>query len=220
MIRIDLRRKKAKNHKGKYSINAMERLQLEMKKIVNCKAWPAGPGEYEVKEKKSSFQLYMGKHSCSCRKWDMSGIPCRHALTVIIDKKLNPKNYISSWYLTSRWRNEYSAYIDAVRGCNFWRKSGETELLLPPKPEGRKRIPKRIKERNESPQKKKSKGKEKELKLSRKKRIIHCGICGGEGHNTRKCQFFGPAPYRRPNKVKESATVGSSSQPTQSQVID
>ncbi|CAE6248830.1 unnamed protein product [Arabidopsis arenosa] len=139
---------------------------------------------------------------------------------VITDKKLNPENYISSWYLTSRWRNEYSAYIDAVRGCNFWRKSGETELVLPPKPEGRKRIPKRIKERNESPQKKKSKGKEKELKLSRKKRIIHCGICGGEGHNTRKCQFFGPAPYRRPKKVTESATVGSSSQPTQSQVID
>lgn len=224
MVRIDIRKNKANKHKGKYSIKAMEKVQLEQRKIINCKVFPAGPGQYEVKEKNSAYKVHMGMHFCSCRKWEMSGIPCRHALAIISNKKWDPEDYISSWYLTSRWRNEYNAHIDAVRGINFWKKSGETEILPPPKPvtEGRKKVPKRIKERNESPQKKKSKvkGKEKELKVSREKRIIHCGNCGEAGHNTRRCQKAGAARSRPPKKAKGNTTEEGPSQPTQSQVID
>lgn len=78
MIRIDIRRKKAMSHKGKYTLKAMEKLELEQKKTKNCKVIPYGVGEYEVKEKKSSFKVYMEMHSCTCRRWDMSGLPCRH----------------------------------------------------------------------------------------------------------------------------------------------
>ncbi|XP_010471647.1 PREDICTED: uncharacterized protein LOC104751409 [Camelina sativa] len=219
MVRTDIRRKKAQRPKGKYSIKAMEKVNLEQKKILNCTAFRAGPGEYEVQEKKSTYKVHMGLHSCTCQKWEMSGIPCCHVLKVISVKKLNQEDYISSWYLNSRWRNEYNAYIDAVRGSNFWRRSGETEIMLPPKPEtqGRKKVPKRIKERNESPQKKKSKGKE--LKVTREKRIMHCGRCGVVGHNTRSSKQSEPAVKKTKVDGTEEMCIGSS-QPTQSQVID
>ncbi|XP_019087453.1 PREDICTED: uncharacterized protein LOC104728174 [Camelina sativa] len=189
MVHIDIRRKKANNHKGQYSIKAMERVNLEQKKILNCTVIPAGPGEYEV--------IYI--------------------------KKLKVEDYISSWYLTSRWRNEYNAHIDAVRGPNFWLKSGQTEIQPPPRPitKGRKSVPKRIKERNESPQKKKSKGKE--LKVTRERRIIHYGRCFEAGHNTKGCKQSGPLDYKHSKKSKVAGTtelcMGSRQQP-QSQVID
>ncbi|XP_019086294.1 PREDICTED: uncharacterized protein LOC109126863 [Camelina sativa] len=202
MVRINIRRKKANNHKGQYTIKAMERVNLEQKKILNCAAIPAGPGEYEVKEKKSSYKVHMAMHFCTCRKWEMSGIPCRHALKVISVKKLKVEDYISSWYLTSRWRNEYNAHIDAVRGKNFWPKSDQTEIQPPPRPisQDKNSVPKRIKERNKSPQKKKSKGKE--LKVTRERRIIHCGRCFEVGHNIRGCKLSGPLYYRHSKKSK------------------
>ncbi|XP_020891498.1 uncharacterized protein LOC9324527 isoform X1 [Arabidopsis lyrata subsp. lyrata] len=226
MIRIDIRRKKAMSHKGKYSLKAMEKLELEQKKTKNCKVNPCGVGEYEVKEKKSSFKVYMEKHSCTCRRWHMSGLPCRHALKVILDnKKLKRDDYISSCYLTSRWRNQYNAFIKGVRGMNFWKKSGEIELL-PPKTDttkGRKPIPKRFKERNESPQKKKKKtmdSKTTEIKVSREKRIIHCGSCGEAGHNTRSCKNVGVIPPKKSKGKTAKDGCEGPSQLTQSQVID
>lgn len=32
---------------------------------------------------------------CSCREWDISGLPCQHAICVIHSRKENPATYVS-----------------------------------------------------------------------------------------------------------------------------
>lgn len=215
MLRIEARKQKSMNHKGKFSIKAMEKVSEEQKKIRSCTIYPCGFDVFEVKEKNTAYKTKMVDRTCTCRKWEMSGLPCRHALKIISVKKRKQEDYMADCYLTSVWRKQYETPIEAVRGITFWEKSEETEIVPPPPPpeepeqsRGRKKIPKRIKGRNESPSKKKSKaGNDSPTKVSRERRTIHCGRCGEAGHNVRKCQ--------KPPK-KTNVTQGEAS----SQVID
>ncbi|XP_009110756.1 uncharacterized protein LOC103836262 isoform X2 [Brassica rapa] len=220
MLRIEARKLISMKHKGKFSIKAVERVELEQTKIRLCNIYPCGHEIFEVKEKNFSYKVKMLEHSCTCRKWDMSGLPCRHALKVIVEKKRKKEDYIGDCYLTSKWRMQYQTPIEAVHGVNFWKKTDES-VIVPPATEdtdsalGRKKIPKRIKGKNESPSKKKTKVRqESPTKVSREKRIIHCGRCGAVGHNSRKCSSIGVEIQRPPKKNK------TSSQPMLSQVID
>ncbi|KAF3527782.1 hypothetical protein DY000_02038534 [Brassica cretica] len=62
------------------------------------------------------------------------------------------------------------------------------------RPPGRPKGKARIKGVNESPKKNAT-------KVDRKGRIGHCGLCGGEGHNSRKCPLESEESRkrRRPN---------------------
>ncbi|KAL0661056.1 hypothetical protein Bca4012_097893 [Brassica carinata] len=129
----------------------------------------------------------MTRRTCTCRKWDMTGIPCRHALRVIMHMKWKSDDYVSDWYLTSKWRATYENSISPVTGMRFLRKTDETRIQPPTRPEskGRKKRQKRIKGKNESPKKKRKVqcGEEspKKVKASREERTMTCGHCGITG---------------------------------------
>uniref|UniRef100_A0A0D3BT92 SWIM-type domain-containing protein n=1 Tax=Brassica oleracea var. oleracea TaxID=109376 RepID=A0A0D3BT92_BRAOL len=122
MLRIEARKLISMKHKGKFSIKAVERVELEQTKIRLCNIYHCGHEIFEVKEKNFSYKVKMLEHSCTCRKWDMSGLPCRHALKVIVEKKRKKEDYIGDCYLTSKWRMQYQTPIEAVHGVNFWKK--------------------------------------------------------------------------------------------------
>ncbi|XP_024014814.1 uncharacterized protein LOC112088710 [Eutrema salsugineum] len=226
MIRMDVRRKKAMKHQGKYSPKVASTIKAEEKQRMYCRVIPSGNGEYEVKEHTVSYTVDMVAKTCACRRWNMTGIPCRHVLRVLLYRKLDPQDYVSNWYLTSKWRNQYSNPIRSVNGIDLWRKSGETKIQPPPREEshGPNKKQKRIKGKNESP-KKKNKGKEvveeapeKIVKLTREGRISHCRGCGSVGHNIRKCPttVYVPKPKvtRKPDVV-ECGDGPSQTQPSQ-----
>ncbi|KAF2537922.1 hypothetical protein F2Q70_00006711 [Brassica cretica] len=99
MIRIEMRKQKAKNHKGRFTLRAKEFIELEQKKLKFCKFFPGS--------------------------------------------------------------------------------------------DGRKPKPKRKKGRHESPAKK---------RVSRERRIMHCGHCGIAGHNASKCKNSGAEKFKKPRK--------------------
>ncbi|XP_048631449.1 uncharacterized protein LOC125606422 [Brassica napus] len=198
MIRIDLRNKIAANTTSRYPSRVMEVIKYEQEKLKFCKIIPGGDGRWEVRESSVSHSVNLRLRTCACRRWDLSGIPCRHALRIIAEKKLNYEDYISAWFLNSRQQQIYSDSIRPVNGMCFWNKNGH--LVIPPPSlvdqtesrKGRKPKPKRKKGKNESPTKKR--------KVSREKRTMHCGRCGVAGHNVTKCSNIGVPMHRPPRK--------------------
>ena len=204
MVRIDLRKKIAAANASRFPSRITKIIQSEQRKLKFCKMVPSSDGRCEVRESSISYSLNMRLKNCACRRWDLSGVPCRHALRIISEKKLNYEDYISAYYLNSRQQQIYADSIRPVNGMCFWNRSGS--LVLPPPSlvddtenrKGRKSKPKRKKGKNESPTKKK--------KVSREKRIMHCGRCGVAGHNALKCPNIG-VPLFRPTKKKTTNAV-------------
>lgn len=58
--------------------------------------------------------------SCSCRKYDLTGIPCKHAVCAIWCKKEDPESYVHSYYMVETYRKCYAMPIMPVNGPNLW----------------------------------------------------------------------------------------------------
>ncbi|KAK8672269.1 hypothetical protein V6N13_110642 [Hibiscus sabdariffa] len=120
---------------------------------------------------------------CSCRKWDLTGITCAHAISAMLSIQHSPENYVDSCYHRTTQINLYSNYIFPIRGTNQWEQVSEIESLpiLPPiqrRPTGRPKKKRRkvADEQDNSP----SRG--------HKTLEIKCSKCGKPGHNIRSCR--------------------------------
>lgn len=118
---IDLRKNKMKNHKGKFSLNVYKMIESKTRFREHCKYLLGPTGEYEVTENGMKYAVDMRVRTCSCRRLVLTGIPRRHAVCVVLDKKKTYKtdNLVSHWYLTSKWQQQYSESIKPVRRIKF-----------------------------------------------------------------------------------------------------
>lgn len=107
MIQNDMRLKKTMNHQRKFSLKVANTIALEEKHRKWYRVIPSGNGRYEVAEYNHGFKVDMNARTYTCRRWRMTGIPYRHALRVILLKKLKAKDYVSDWYLITTWMNIY-----------------------------------------------------------------------------------------------------------------
>jgi len=182
MQRIATRYKTAKNETGLVTKKARKEVEKSCDEAQHCYSYSSTGGAYECVEFSNGYTVNLPSRSCACRKWDLSGIPCRHAVSVIRENGFEVEDYISDYYLTSKWRGLYMDGLGPVNGPRFWKLSGEDRIEAPPykRPPGRPKGKARIKGVRESPKKN-------QTKVDRKGRIGHCGLCGGEGHNSRKC---------------------------------
>jgi hypothetical protein len=46
----------------------------------------------------STYAVNLKQKTCACRKWDLTGIPCCHAIACIWFNKKDPEEYVSSYY--------------------------------------------------------------------------------------------------------------------------
>ncbi|XP_020869092.1 uncharacterized protein LOC110228532 [Arabidopsis lyrata subsp. lyrata] len=208
MERITKRNKKANKHQGRFSEYVVDILALEKPVAERCKTWRCTHGIFEVFIDGNSHKVDMQNKTCSCGKWQITGIPCEHAYGAMIDAGLDPENYVSLFFSTDLWRDTYERATNPLRGPKYWMNSSYRLVVAPPEPElpGRKKKTKkksfqRIKGKNESPKKKKKK-KEVE-KLGREGRIIHCKSCGEAGHNAAGCKKFPKEKVKRKRKAKK-----------------
>lgn len=135
---------------------------------------------------------------CTCRKWELTGIPCRHAVAACWNMGLNaievgpPESWVHSCYWLSTWKEVYSHLVEPIRGSNYWEKTTHAIELLPPKHHvqvGR-------------PKKKRRRSKYEDApcvdsgKLTKRGRVITCRLCGNAGHNKTTCKGQGQPPRK------------------------
>ncbi|KAH1064614.1 hypothetical protein J1N35_029601 [Gossypium stocksii] len=74
-------------------------------------------GQYQVECGPSSQHVVdLVENSYSSRNWDLTGIPCIHALAIINLKDEFPKTYVQTWYTKQTQLQIYSNFISSVRG--------------------------------------------------------------------------------------------------------
>nr|XP_017233707.1 PREDICTED: uncharacterized protein LOC108207788 [Daucus carota subsp. sativus] len=99
------------------------------KDIITCKAFMSSPGEYEIHEGKSQFPLSLNNKICSCGAWQISGIPCRHAIRAMIHAKIDPQKVVSTWFHVSTYKQIYNYSISPIPDKEQWQTYEDLPVL-------------------------------------------------------------------------------------------
>jgi hypothetical protein len=146
-----------------------------------CHANSNGNNYYEVTYWDHRFTVNLEDITCSCRFWQLSSLPCPHAISYIYYAGRCLEDFVARCYFVEEYNKIYAHYLQHVEGRAFWPVSNR-EKPLPPK---YVRMPGRLKKerkRQDGEKKKPTRG-----RLSKKGTVIRCKVCKGTGHNRTTC---------------------------------
>jgi hypothetical protein len=180
----------AERHKLAQSYNSIlvpsaEKLISEAISDSQCyQVLRANKVEFEIVSSERTNIVNTQARCCSCRRWQVYGIPCAHAAAALLSCGEDPRLYAHECFSVMKYREAYSQTIYPIPDRRQWNNSSSAlegignradVILSPPKirrPPGRPKM--------------------KILKiesLKRPKRIVQCGRCHLLGHSQKKCSL-------------------------------
>ncbi|GJX47086.1 60S ribosomal protein L34 [Tanacetum coccineum] len=93
--------------------------------------YPSGNNVFEVRKGDDSYGVNIENRTCTCKCWDLSGVPCVHSVAAFSFLKNDPILGVSDWYSKKMWQNAYSYFIKPVGGSSMWPQTPK-EPPLPP----------------------------------------------------------------------------------------
>lgn len=193
MKRLALHKEYIAKWTSKWSHSSMQVYQDNMKRAFACKVIFNGVSGFEVGDGDDRHVVNLESSMCTCRSWDVSGIPCSHAVCAMNHVKKDPKLFISHWYEKSTYIATYEVPMQPIPGTKFMNVEAFERCEPPPftRQPGRPKV-KRIRSSTETMRGRPSGS------MGRKGVIITCSLCREEGHNRATC----------PKKKKNNKEVG------------
>ncbi|GJW94568.1 mutator type transposase [Tanacetum coccineum] len=139
---------------------------------------------------KDEYVVNMDRRVCSCRKWELTGIPCKDVVAAIYNMSENlvgvgiSEQWVHAAYRLETWAHVYSFKVNQCNGRDMWLVVESITVIIPPlyKPPIGRPPKKRKKSNDEIASQSASSG-----KLSMKGKSVSCGKCGNVGHNRKGC---------------------------------
>lgn len=184
MIRIQKRYTKQLNRTTAICPRPLKALNIAVEKSAGCIPEWSG-NKYGVTTTVGGHVLVVDlkNRTCECRKWDLTGIPCFHAVAYIFNQQENLLNYVHKCYSREMYLKLYEHFIEPIG--EDWPETS-LEPLMPPiiqTPSGR---PKKVRRKiNDVPSISTTQGGK--TKIKRSGTSVRCGFCKDWGHNTRTC---------------------------------
>ena len=169
---------------GPLTPTATKTLEKIKTEATDCRVVYCGNNKYQVTGLgMEQCMVDMAQQSCSCNKWELTGMPCKHTIAAIWNMRLNnetigvPETWVHPTYWSKTWKEMYAFKLEPINGRSMWEKNPCPTKLLPPTyrvPVGRS--------------KKKRRRSATEDGGSTGPRILTCSKCGNLGHNGRGCK--------------------------------
>ncbi|KAK1283703.1 hypothetical protein QJS10_CPB21g00117 [Acorus calamus] len=161
-------------------VPSAEKLVLEAMADYHCyQVLRANEVEFEIVSSERTNIVDIHSRSCSCRRWQIYGIPCAHAAAALISCGQNAHMFAEHCFTVASYCETYSQLIHPIPDRILWKDEAlgggaKADIIVhPPKtrrPPGR---PKKKVLRMES--------------FKRPKRVVQCGRCHLLGHSQKKC---------------------------------
>ena len=179
MMRFDSKREGAAQARWEITPHYAERLELMKTYSRHCVPKRADLGLWQVKSGDATHEVNLDMGTCSCRKWDMTGLPCNHAVSAIYKAELHPEDFVSPFFKKSMYINSYKPVFAPMPGEHGWTKTNTEDIMPPAFKEHQKgrRQEKRRKGRFEVPK----------PKENSRMATITCSNCKVQGHKYTNC---------------------------------
>ncbi|KAL7253648.1 hypothetical protein ACSBR1_008065 [Camellia fascicularis] len=104
-------------HKIQIKKEGMEKYTEALKvQARNCFATYCGDRKFEVDCGDTTHIVDLEERKCSCRMWDLSGIPCKHAVSSIFVQREKPEDYVHPYYSKQHYLVAYNSMMHPVLG--------------------------------------------------------------------------------------------------------
>ncbi|XP_042012010.1 uncharacterized protein LOC121760399 [Salvia splendens] len=124
------------------------------KLFVRASSWRStwnGEDSYQVSGPSGQYVVNMREFTCSCRVWQLTGIPYTHAISTINKIGKDVADYVSRYYLRSTMTLLYENVLYPINEMDNWPKTSEVGFeLAPPRTKQQRGRPKKL--RREEPQ--------------------------------------------------------------------
>lgn len=201
---------------GKKEIMLCPRIQIQLEKHkIWARGWNAywdGGFCYGVREGATQvkYVVDLNQHTCSCNAWQVSGIPCKHAIVAIWNKVDHPEQYVNAYFCKQTYMKAYEFLLEPLNGPQEWPTSDS--IVVAPK----------VKKVNGRPKTKRRYGVGEVTASGKLKRTgcsMKCSLCGVIGHNKRGCKNAPKQQQHSNNHATAEQTTPQQQHPRTSSAI-
>ncbi|KAL6314438.1 hypothetical protein AAG906_025923 [Vitis piasezkii] len=176
------------NWKAAIGPKTEEKLLENIIKSGSLPVYPYVGGVFKVFNMKVYVDVNLRERTCTCKAWQMAGIPCEHACAAIRQMKQDVYEYVDSYFKLPMQELIYSGHFNSIPNHNMpivdadgCVRDAQGRLYPSLKPPSSKRPPGRPRHRRIESQ-------------FSSKRLIFCSRCQVAGHNRASCKNPLPAP--------------------------
>ncbi|WCJ20294.1 hypothetical protein M5689_002536 [Euphorbia peplus] len=155
----------------------LEKIKVASK---NSFATPCGRKLFEVSSYNKTVVVDLNRCTCTCKMWDISGIPCIHAVSAIFKNGEKPEAYVNKYFMKSTYLAVHQHVFNPVPSHEEWEKTEYPDIhpWVVTKPPGRPKK-RRIRQPDEP---------RNPYRVPRAGGFIRCGKCHQQGHNAKGCK--------------------------------
>ncbi|XP_048490075.1 uncharacterized protein LOC104886319 [Beta vulgaris subsp. vulgaris] len=154
-------------------------LEKEKENAAKYDVLPSTDNLFNVNYYLDQLVVDLNARTCTCRKWEMKGVPCCHAITFIYFQNKEAEDFVDHVYRKDVYLAAYAGSIPPLEGDRHWPRV-PCELQPPP-----------IKIGPGRPRKNRRRDPEQDPKkpgtLKRTGSEMTCSLCKVKGHNKRRC---------------------------------
>ncbi|KAL4394202.1 hypothetical protein AHAS_Ahas02G0128400 [Arachis hypogaea] len=125
----------------------------------------------------------LGNYTCSCRLWQLTVIPYKHACAALTHQNRRAKDVSHTWLTISAYNATYQFFVQLVPSQEYWQQLDIIPILPPHYKRPIRRPTKKRDTTRDAP-----KVNPDPYRTKRKYGQIKCKYCLKEGHNSRSCK--------------------------------
>ncbi|XP_010481168.1 PREDICTED: uncharacterized protein LOC104760012 [Camelina sativa] len=173
------RRELSAKQKDPLTVKVEKKMSRRIVKGKYFKSYPIGRNIIQVKAHGVDFVVDLERRTCTCGKFQMGKLPCRHAIKGAFDIGNDLYPYADDMYSTTSWREYYEETVNPI-GIpeSEWGVPDHIEAAKVLPPESRRHPGRRRKRRHETVE-----DKIRASQQSQSSKRHKCSRCGKEGHN-------------------------------------
>lgn len=188
MTRHYNKRKEANGWPGPLCPKIQKKLDKHIEWSNNSFVEGSGDGLFKVGEILNStptdYIVDLSHQTCTCKRWEKSGIPCPHAISCMRAEDWNPAEHVHKCYSVERYKATYAHIVCPCKDKTEWAKMNGPPILPP---EYKKHVGRPTRCRRKAPGEVDARGGGK--RMSRHGVIMHCSYCGEPDHNINGCTW-------------------------------
>ncbi|XVE92877.1 hypothetical protein REPUB_Repub01dG0141500 [Reevesia pubescens] len=170
MRRFYAKRVGIKSYNGPICPDIQDKLEKLKNESFSCLSLHAGRLKYEVECGPTSHVMHLGEKTCTCRRWDLTGMPCKHDVSAIYTNRERPETYVHPCYSKETYLAVYGDMINPIRREHEWpttKNPNVAPLIIYRPPSRPRKLRKKASDEPQNP-----------YKMTRKNKPIRCGNCG------------------------------------------